>query len=133
MKDANGNRKTQRADIANIFANFYAQLYSTTSDFAEPELHGHETFTPEVLAEAFSLLLRGDADVPEAWFVNKLVVLFKKGDAQLPKNYRPISVIPVLAKLFSIILLNRVRDKLDALQPLEQAGFRPGFSCNDEV
>ena len=83
----------------------------------------------ETLAKAFSLLLRGSADIPEEWFVNKLVVLFKKGDAELPKNYRPICIIPVLAKLFSIILFNGVRGHLNSLQPFEQSGCRLDYSC----
>jgi len=85
------------------------------------------------IAQAFSLLLEGGTQVPEDWFINKLVVLFKKGDKELPKNYRPISIVPIMAKLFSIVLLNRVRAQLNNLQPYEQAGFRPGYSCNEEV
>jgi hypothetical protein len=51
----------------------------------------------------------------------------------LPKNYRPIAIIPVLCKLFSMILLKRVGKLLDDAQDPEQAGFRPDYSCSDAV
>ena len=48
------------------------------------------------IAAVFFDLLQGASKVPESWFVSKLVILFKKGDTKLPKNYRPIAIIPVL-------------------------------------
>ena len=52
------------------------------------------------MAELFSELLEGKLDVPNSWCVSKVVVLFKKGDATLRPNYRPIAIIPLLCKLF---------------------------------
>ena len=71
--------------------------------------------------------------MPEEWCISRLTVLFKKGDPELPKNYRPIAIVPVLSKLFSGVLLARIRDTLNALQPEEHAGFRADYSCSDIV
>ena len=60
-------------------------------------------------------------------------VLLKKGNPQLPDNYRPIAIIPMLYKLFSKILHARVKHILVAAQSVDQAGFRPGFSCDDHL
>ena len=60
-------------------------------------------------------------------------VLFKKGDADLPKNYRPISIIPVLAKLFSTLLYSRIQDLVEKRLAEEQFGFRKGRGCVDAV
>ena len=70
---------------------------------------------------------------PSQWKQTVLVVIFKDGDAQLPKNYRPISIIPIIYKLFSRLLLARVRPILDAAQSRDQAGFRSGFSVEDHL
>ena len=35
-----------------------------------------------------------NATIPKAWRLAKVVLLFKKGDATLPENYRPISLFP---------------------------------------
>ena len=67
----------------------------------------HALFFTDVLCAAalfFTDVLNGSAVSPETWKTTKMKVLFKKGDAELPKNYRPISIIPVLAKLFSTLL-----------------------------
>ena len=75
----------------------------------------------------------GISETPEEWRRTRLVLIMKKGDPTLPSNYRPIAVIPVLYKLYAKIILGRLWAKLEALQPLEQAGFRPHFSCSDHV
>ena len=51
----------------------------------------------------------------------------------LPKNHRPIAVIPILCKLFNVILLGRIGPVLESLQDPEQGGFRPDYSCSDMV
>ena len=52
----------------------------------------------DAIVTLFNSILRDELEVPEAWRKTKLKVIFKKGDVELPKNYRPISIIPVLAK-----------------------------------
>ena len=68
---------------------------------------------------------------PSDWTVARLAIIFKKGDPALPKNYRPISLIPVMAKLFNTVMYNRVRDLLEQQLPDEQFGFRRGRGCDD--
>ena len=60
-------------------------------------------------------------------------VLFKKGDPQLPQNYQPISIIPVMAKLFSTVLYARIVDRIEDRLSEEQFGFRLGRGCSDAV
>ena len=57
-----------------------------------------------------------------------MVVLFKKGDPQVPKNYRPIAILPVLYKLFSSMLCGRLSKLLMPKHSYEQAAYRHGFS-----
>ena len=85
------------------------------------------------ISTVFSDILHGYAELPATWAISRLVVSFKKGDATLPKNYRPIAIIPVLCKLFSTVLLGRVGRLLDSLQDPEQGGFRPDYSCSDII
>ena len=46
--------------------------------------------------------LHPSAAHPSKWKKTRITVLFKSGDASQAKNYRPISVIPALYKLFSV-------------------------------
>ena len=85
----------------------------------------------EISAECFTDILSGDMDLPADWEVARLPILFKKGDANQPRNYRPILIIPVMAKLYSIVLYNRMWDTLDGQLTEGQFGFRRGSGCDD--
>ena len=71
--------------------------------------------------------------IPDQWSNSRAVILHKKGDRNDLRNYRPISLLSVLYKLFTKIILARISRTLDEAQPYEQAGFRQGFSCMDHI
>ena len=77
--------------------------------------------------------LNPHAALPEDWRKTRISVIFKSGDATLAKNYRPISVLPILYKIFSILIYCRLEPTLDAQQCKDQAGFRKGFSTVDHL
>ena len=72
-------------------------------------------------------------DVPEDWKSAMMVLLFKKGDKEDIRNYRPISLLSTMYKIFTKILTNRIQGTLDFAQPREQAGFRSGYSTMDNI
>lgn len=59
-----------------------------------------------------------------------LIPLYKKGNQEDPNNYRPVSLIPVLSKIFEKVVYNRVYNYLDKFNILknEQNGFRKNKS-----
>ena len=71
--------------------------------------------------------------IPDQWRISSTVLLYKKGDREDIRNYRPICLLSVLYKLFTKIILARICRTLDEDQPQEQAGFRKGFSCMDHI
>lgn len=64
--------------------------------------------------------------VPDSWQNAKVILLLKKGDCTNMENYRPISLLSILYKLLTKIITNRLSQRLDFYQPIEQAGFRRG-------
>jgi hypothetical protein len=86
-----------------------------------------------LIASVFTDILSAESPVPKEWKETRLNVLFKKGEPTLPDNYRPIAMIPILYKVFSKVLCARVQDILIQEQSVDQAGFRPGFGCEDHL
>ena len=99
---------------------------------AEMLKHGGDSLLDKVL-KLFNEVAAPDGEVPETWKHTRLVVLFKKGDPKLPKNYRPIAILPVLYKLFSRMLCNRIQSTIFDFQSPDQAAYRPGFSTADHL
>ena len=70
---------------------------------------------------------------PNQWTTSVIVPLPKKGDLSLMTNYRGISLLSIAAKVYNKILLNRIRDHVDPMLRNNQAGFRPGRSCAQQI
>ncbi|CAE8585202.1 unnamed protein product [Polarella glacialis] len=58
-------------------------------------------------------------------------MLPKPGDATQPSNWRPIAILKITYKLFSRLLYQRLRDRLETHQTYDQVGFRPDCSVDD--
>uniref|UniRef100_A0A914Y5M6 Reverse transcriptase domain-containing protein n=1 Tax=Panagrolaimus superbus TaxID=310955 RepID=A0A914Y5M6_9BILA len=86
------------------------------------------------LADAFYGMLEEENMPPELLHA-KTILLYKKGNRLDIGNYRPISLLPVLYKIFTRVVADRVRaaaENAEALPP-EQAGFRRTYSTVDHI
>ena len=72
---------------------------------------------------------------PDIWKLANVIPIFKKGDKQLIKNYRPISLLPICGKLFEKIIFNNLYSYLNTnnLITKNQSGFRPGDSTTNQL
>lgn len=70
---------------------------------------------------------------PKEWKRAKIFLIFKKGNKQIPANYRPISLLSNLGKILEKIIIFRLNKQLKNLDtiPEYQCGFRPGHSTLD--
>lgn len=84
------------------------------------------------MAKLFNSILQHSV-TPTQWSEANIILLYKKGDPKNIGNYRPISLLPSLYKLFSTIINKRISTTLEVKQPVEQAGFRKGFSTTDHI
>ena len=71
--------------------------------------------------------------VPKGWKNALIVLIHKIGNTSDIKNYRPISLLPIMPKVFSNILLQRMIRTLHFHQLREQTGFRTGYSTIDHL
>lgn len=50
-----------------------------------------------------------ESSIPPSWKTAAIIPLYKgKGDRSDPSNYRPISLTPIISKIFERFLYNRV-------------------------
>ena len=72
---------------------------------------------------------------PDLWKIANVTPIFKKGDNQLIKNYRPISLLPICGKILEKIIFNHLYSYLTAnrLITKNQSGFRPGDSTTNQL
>ena len=67
----------------------------------------------------------------EDWEIQEFVVLFKSGDPKLCSNYRTIALISHTSKILLLIIVDRLKRKLESEQPEEQAAYRKGRGTRD--
>ena len=73
--------------------------------------------------------------MPMKWREGLIVSLFKKGDKEDPGNYRGITLLSVVGKVFCKILNDRLVQYLDKTSKIheEQAGFCAGRWCINNI
>ena len=91
----------------------------------------HELWT--LILEFFNTIFNIGISVPNSWLLARIVVLFKKGDASKVGNYRPISIVSVLYKIFSRLLYNRISVFLLPQQSHEHAAYKKHFGVEDHL
>ncbi|VDN23916.1 unnamed protein product, partial [Dibothriocephalus latus] len=70
--------------------------------------------------------------VPDGWGSGILVHVYKKGDKTICGIYRTINLIDVAANIFAIVL-KRFQSVRDSRTRPNQAGFRAGLGCADQI
>lgn len=92
-------------------------------------------FAAPAIAPSLAVLFTRSLDsgeIPLAWKTSKIRPIFKRGRTDLPENYRPISLLPAVAKVFESIVNSSLFLHLSDNQLLSpyQSGFRRGDSSS---
>ena len=82
----------------------------------------------------FNIIL-SSAIYPQDWCVGLIIPIHKKGDKSNVENYRGITLLSSLSKLFTSILNQRLYEYLldQKILKTEQFGFRKGYSTIDSI
>ena len=74
-----------------------------------------------ILAELFNICLK-ESCFPDCWKVSSVVSVFKNvGERSTAKNYRPVSLLSMVCKIFEKLVNNRIVDHL------QNCGLFPDF------
>ena len=72
-------------------------------------------------------------EIPEDWSLGYIIKLPKKGDLSNCQNWRGIQLLSLPSKVLARIILERMKTAIDANLRDEQAEFRCGRSCTDQI
>ena len=92
---------------------------------------GGECFTRELTALLSRVWI--EEEVPPSWGNATVVPVFKRGSRNLCSNHRGISLISVASKITMCLMLRRLSLSREQHIREEQAGFRPGRGCVDQI
>ena len=104
---------------------------------------GTDNIPPEALREGgkgivdqlyhlFNLIWTTE-EMPTEWKKGLLVKLPKHGDLSQCGKWRGITLLSIPSKVFTRVILDRMKDALDKKLRDEQAGFRKERSCTDQI
>lgn len=85
------------------------------------------------LVQFFSNILQ-TSQLPSEFKRTKILAILKPGkSADSVESYRPIALMSVCFKVLERLIYNRISPLIFKIIPIEQAGFRPQRSCEDQV
>ena len=87
----------------------------------------------ELLLNLCNFCAFGHKISPSYWRKSQIIPVPKKGDLSLVTNYRGISLIPIAAKIYNKLILNRLIPHVDPLLRNNQNGFRAGRSTLSQI
>lgn len=85
-----------------------------------------------VLVDLFRTIWESDTN-PSDWAKGLIVKLPKKGNLQICDNWRGITLLSIPSKIFCRVLLQHIEPVIDNKLREEQAGFRKGRGCIDQI
>lgn len=92
---------------------------------------------PAILIACFVSLFNSAMSLhhfPASWKIAKVILIPKPGKSRLfPQNFRPISLLPAISKIFERLLLSRIWPYLDGYIRPEQFGFRKDHSTTQQL
>ena len=96
-------------------------------------LKQHPKLWARILRPIFEDLLHQHGSLPQPFRESIIILIHKKGCALQPKNYRPIALLNVIAKVLSGIHNDRLRRVIGKIIPPEQTGFIPRRSISENI
>jgi len=89
-------------------------------------------------AKFFSVLFRSIIKtglIPESWKTTRTVMLYKKGDANKPENWRPIGITSTVYRIFTCSIARSITN-INRKTPIfndAQKGFISGNGCSEHI
>ena len=87
-----------------------------------------------IILRLFNVILKSGI-VPDDWCMGYITLFFKSGDDKDPGNYRGITLLSCMGKLFTSVVNSRLNEfvRKYTIVGAEQAGFKKDHSTIDHI
>ena len=128
---------TTRLNFKSISEDYVVEIINKLKNKSS---YGHDNISNKLIKRAKHVLYRPisflvnqmltTGDFPSELKISKVKPLFKSGDNTLFCNYRPISLLPSISKIFEYVVFYQLMEYFieHSLFSMQQYGFRPGHS-----
>ena len=86
----------------------------------------------DILQKLFNNTL-SNKEFPDELKLADVTPIYKKDDPNKSKNYRPVSVLPVVSKVFEKIMHDQISQYINSFLTPYLCGYRKGFSTQQEL
>ena len=116
VKDIENELNKLNVKKATTFKNIPAKVLKSNSHICSPYLH-------KILNQSFD-----NGTFPKSLKIADVLPIFKSTDTTLKKNYRPVSVLPSISKIFERIMQGQIVGYIDNYLSDFLCGYRKGYS-----
>ena len=76
-----------------------------------------------------------EGNFPKSFKIASITPLHKEGDKGRPENYRPISLLPIIGKIFEFRIFDRIKNYIEKFKipKVNQIGFRSNHNTTDAI
>ena len=89
----------------------------------------YEIFAPKLLIDFNYAISNGI--FPKNQKLADITPIFKDDDKHIKRNYRPVSILPALSKIFERLMSYQINDYMDEKLSIFLCGFRKGMSAQN--
>ena len=146
------NNKVLPTNLPQLTSKCLDSIHFSSSDIAKiisrldlNKAHDHDMLSIQMIKicgnsiyKPLSIIFKdclNEGKLPHGWKKANVVPVHKKGNKQILKNYRTISLLPICSKIFESLIYNEMFTFLtenNLISP-NQSGFRPGDSCVNQL
>ena len=116
------------SDIENELQKLNTKKSSTLNNIPTNILKSYADLCSGTLHNIFNESLNNGC-FPDELKLADITPIFKKGDATNEKNYRPISVLPVVSKVFERLLQAQISSYFETYLSPHLCGYRKGYNA----
>ena len=120
-------------DIENEISNLDSTKNGTVNGIPTKRLKDASDICSEYLVKIWNNEIIENGTFPDKLKLADVTPIFKKDDATQAKNYRPISVLPSLSKVFERLIQKQLLSHIDNYLSSYLCGYRKGYSAQNAL